>query len=65
MRNRLFLWLLALPLVLSCYGCWQYYRTSELTESLDSIKLLHAKATQLLQTDPNITMKFGDTSLSI
>lgn len=65
MRNRLFLWLLALPLVLSCYGGWQYYRTSELTESLDSIKLLHAKATQLLQTDPNITMKFGDTSFTV
>ncbi len=35
MRSRLFLWLLILPLILSCYGGWQYYRTSELTMAMD------------------------------
>uniref|UniRef100_UPI0036DA6999 M48 family metallopeptidase n=1 Tax=Photorhabdus sp. RM322S TaxID=3342825 RepID=UPI0036DA6999 len=64
MRNRLFLWLLVLPLVLSCYGGWQYYRTSELTEALNGIKFLHAEATQLLKTDPNVTMEINGTSFT-
>ncbi|CAQ85932.1 MULTISPECIES: M48 family metallopeptidase [Photorhabdus] len=64
MRNKLFLWLLALPLVLSCYGGWQYYRTAELTEALDGIKLLHVEATQLLNTDPKVTMEINGSSFT-
>ncbi|TNH44891.1 M48 family metallopeptidase [Photorhabdus luminescens] len=65
MRSRLFLWLLILPLILSCYGGWQYYRTSELTEAIDNIKLLHTEATQLLQTDPEVIMEIDGTSFTV
>ncbi|MDX7986315.1 peptidase M48, Ste24p [Xenorhabdus sp. 12] len=65
MRNKLFLWLLVLPLVLSCYGGWQYSRISGLNEALNDIKSLHNEASQQLRNNPHATMEINGQSFTI
>lgn len=64
MRTKLLLWLIALPLILSCYGGWQLYRVSGLSDTVTEIRSINSYARTAVAADPQATIEIDGEAFS-